>query len=89
MEIPDGRQQGDGEEFVRVPKKLLEDFRSYVAKDLVYYSRVLGVSPEFLLKHPHFVETVINHMLDFPDVSHARAIKGRQAAQIRLAFFHA
>ena len=83
-----GRQQDDEEEIVRVPKRLLEEFRSYVVKDLVYYSRALDESVEFLLKNPHFVETVINHSPDFPNVSQARAIEGRQAAQIRIALFH-
>ena len=82
-------QQNDGEDFVQVPKELFEDFRSYVVKDLVYYSRMLGCSFEFLLKNPHFIDTVENHTPDFPHVSYARAIKGRQAAQIRIALLQA
>ena len=83
-----GHPKADEQEFIQVPKKLFEDFRSYVINDIAYYSWVLGVPPELVLKNPHFVETIVNHLLDLPNKPHSRTVEGRQAAQIRLALLH-
>ena len=86
-----GRQRGaedQSQDFVQIPKKLFEVFRSDVIEELAYYSLALNISPEFLLKNPHFVETIVNNMPDLPNIPYTRTIKRRKATQIRVALCH-